>query len=74
MKRIRGVMLPTGPVTRGTQKAVGPAKAILWLALLANHNFVQVLTVILYSYLSISTELNVHGHLEYPHNLTTITN
>ena len=31
-----------------TQTAVGPTKAIFWLALLVSHNFVQALTLFLY--------------------------
>ena len=31
-----------------SQKAVGPARAILWLARLASHNFSQVLSVFVF--------------------------
>ena len=56
---------------KASQKAAAPAKAILWLALLASHNFVQVLSVILYSYLSISSEIFVRWQLWLLRNLTT---
>ena len=34
--------------SEASQKDAGPAKLILWLAIRASHNFVQVLSVILY--------------------------
>ena len=40
-----------------TQTAVGPAKAIFWLALLASHNFVQALTFFIFVLIIISVDV-----------------
>ena len=45
-------------VFRG-QASHWPAKVILWLAWLASHNFIQVLSITLHSQLSIFSEINV---------------